>query len=238
MDFDGVVVHSHPVHKRAWQMVCARVGQPVTESSLEFITEGWKRQDILQHLFGTLTEAEMHEYGQLKDELVRAHLHLIQPVPGIPNLLADLSRRGLALAIASSGTRDRVNYLLEHLRIGHYFHSIITSDDVSRGKPAPDLFLTAAVRLGIPPGQLLAIEDAVCGIEAANAAGMVCIGVADTRKASRLSVAGARWVIQDFLGVTAADLIRLHASVTQRDVITRKVEVRCATYTKENNPHG
>lgn len=108
-----------------------------------------------------------------------AHMHTITPIAcGVA--LADTAREaGLPCAVASGASRILVHPGLEALGLAHQFEAVVTREDVARGKPAPDLFLEAARRIGAPPERCLAVEDAPDGIASALAAGMHVLRVVD-----------------------------------------------------------
>ncbi len=98
---------------------------------------------------------------------------------GVPALLDALDRRGLPRAVATSSGRHRALHHLQHAGIAERFGSIVTRDDVSRGKPDPEPYLTAAAALGVGPAACLALEDSHTGVRAAHAAGMRVVMVPD-----------------------------------------------------------
>lgn len=209
-DMDGVVIDSHPVHKRSWRLFLNSVGHDVTDEELEFVLEGSKREEILRHFLGDLRDDEIHEFGQRKEALFREQAIDMQPITGFLEFLDIVAQSGLAIAIASSGSKSRVNYILEHLGVKHQFGAVITGDDVKNGKPDPLIFTLAAQRLHVAPESALVVEDAVAGVQAAKAAGMKCLGIAEGHRSKILLDAGADYVVLDFRGLTLADLERVH----------------------------
>ena len=91
--------------------------------------------------------------------------------PGVPEILAFFREKGVKMAVASSSTRDVVGHNLGSSGIRDYFDAVVTGEEVTQGKPAPDIFLLAAERLGLPPAACAVYEDALTGIRAAHAAG-------------------------------------------------------------------
>ncbi len=115
----------------------------------------------------------------------------LQLMPGAKELIDVLVQNNKLLAVATGGhTREKMTAILEMLGIAQYFSVIVSSDDVTHGKPAPDIFLFAATHLGLPKTDCVIVEDAVNGVEAAKAAGIPVIGVQTERKAL-LEKAGA-----------------------------------------------
>ena len=203
---DGVIIDSHPAHRSAWKSFLESVGRTTTDSELDFILDGGKREEILTHFLGELSPAQIKEYGNRKDELLRKHREAIQPMPGILDLLDHLSQESIPVAVTTSAGRRRTFGTLQELGIAHYFQAIVTGDEVAAGKPDPAIYRLAAERMQQSPENLLAVEDGVSGVKAARAAGMRCLGVCRSRRASLLSAAGAEPVIADLRFLSVAKL--------------------------------
>ncbi|MFZ0773636.1 MAG: HAD family phosphatase [Candidatus Sulfotelmatobacter sp.] len=197
-DMDGVIIDSHPAHRLAWKSFLQSVGRETCDEELDFILDGCKRAEILKHFLGELAPEQIAEYGNRKDELLQQHIDAVQPMPGVVEFLGHLSEAGIARAVATSASRRRAYGTLEELGLAHCFHTIVTGDDVTAGKPDPAIYQLAAERMQECPERLLAVEDAVSGVKSARAAGMRCLGVAPSRRASLLQAAGADPVIPDF----------------------------------------
>lgn len=197
-DFDGVVVDSHPVHKRAWERFLDSVGRVASEEELQFVLDGRTRDDILRHFLGELDTEKIIEYGRRKEEFFRDEAAEVQTIPGLLGFLENLEEAQLAVGIASSGSKSRVNFLLDRLNLVKHFRVVVTGDEVAQGKPHPAVFLEAAQRLRMDPCELIAFEDAVSGVKAAKSAGMTCIGIAQPDRASILVDAGANFTVPDF----------------------------------------
>jgi beta-phosphoglucomutase family hydrolase len=208
-DFDGVIVDSHPVHKRAWRKFLESVGRTVSEEELQFVLDGRTRQDILRHFLGDLDPDLTIEYGHRKEQLFRNEVVDVQAIDGLLDFLEDLNDSHMALAIASSGSRSRVNFLLDRLDLKKHFRVVVTGDEVRRGKPDPAVFLKAAQELQLAPAELIAFEDAHSGVKAARSAGMLCIGIAQPERASVLLDAGANDVVPDFRSLSYSKLEEL-----------------------------
>jgi HAD superfamily hydrolase (TIGR01509 family) len=215
-DMDGVIVNSHPAHREAWQKFLRTVGKDVSDADLDFILEGRKRQDILRHFLGELSEVEVLNYGNKKDEFFREIGERVQPVAGVVEFLAELAQAELPAAVATSASKQRTRFTLRKLNLSHHFRAVVTGDDVAEGKPSPAIYQTAAARLGLPAQNLLAIEDSPCGVQAARAAGMHCIGIGIGSSVESLRQAGAEPVIQNFVGLSLKTLKRILPSNTQR----------------------
>jgi HAD superfamily hydrolase (TIGR01509 family) len=205
-DMDGVIVDSHPAHERAWRKFLLSMGKSVSERDLEFIREGRKKQEILQRFLGDLTDDEVSRCCNEKDVLFQKEAKNIRTIPGLRRLLGELKQAGIPAAVASCGSLVRVHRLLNVLQLKNCFVTVLTGDDVTLGKPDPEIFLKVAEQMCLQPSEILVFEDSVSGVLAATAAGMKCIGIGSSQRAGALLLAGAAHVIPDFVG---ASLIRL-----------------------------
>jgi len=212
-DLDGVLVDSHPAHKKAWQKLLSSLGRHVTETELEFVVEGHKRDEVLRHFLGELSAADAQSYGSLKDSYFREFAHEVRAVPGVLEFVRAAEESGLALAVGTSAGGKRAEEMIKALGLRPYFNAIVTGSDVTRGKPDPAVFNVAAKRLGISPQDLLVCEDAVAGVQAAQGAGMSCLAIAANGRRALLKEAGADWVVEDF---SAVDLEQLRQQFVRR----------------------
>jgi beta-phosphoglucomutase len=208
-DFDGVIVDSHPAHLRAWKSFLNSVGKTASEEQLQFVLDGRKRDDILRHFMGELNADQIVEFGLRKEQCFRDEVTHVRMADGLLGFLEDLQAEQLALAIASSGSKSRIHFLLDRFGLEKYFRVVITGDEVEKGKPHPDVFLKAAHQLGVDPSELMAFEDAVSGVQAAKSSGMKCIGIAPLDRVSILLAAGASHVVQDFRSLSGSTLREL-----------------------------
>src|ERR1700722_13758834 len=101
-DMDGVIVDSHPAHRKAWRKFLRTLGREVSDPELNFILDGRKRADILRHFLGELSEAEIADYGRRKDEFFQNSSFEVKPLPGLIEFLHQLNGARIATAIATS----------------------------------------------------------------------------------------------------------------------------------------
>src|SRR5580704_7722886 len=201
-DMDGVLVDSHPVHRVAWSKFLATVGKSVSDEGLSFILAGRRREEILRHFLGDLSEAKIAEYGRQKDSFFEENFHDVKLIPGVRKFLESLETAGLKSAIATSASSARTLGTLRRLQLGKKFSTIVTGDDVDVGKPDPAVYKLVSRRMNSSPGDLLVFEDAPCGVQAAKSAGMRCIGVSTNGRAEMLLQCGADFVVPDFLNLS------------------------------------
>jgi beta-phosphoglucomutase len=205
-DMDGVIVDSHPAHRKAWRQFLRTLGREVSDPELNFILDGRKRADILRHFLGELSEAEILEYGRRKDEFFQHSSFEVKPLPGVIEFLDQLGAGGIATAVATSASESRTRSTLDRLHLTECFNIIVTGSDVVRGKPDPAIYLRACQLLNVRPENALAIEDAASGIQAARAANLACVGVAGHDRSEMLRASGAHHVVENFVGLSLAKL--------------------------------
>lgn len=197
-DLDGVVADSHPIHEAAWRTLLVEQGMDAAGLNLDFLYAGHPRREILRHYLGALDAPEMERLGRRKDELYAIAASELKTKPGIPRVLSQLHADGVLCALATSAGRARTHESLERFAIAKYFSVIVTGEDARSPKPAPDIFLLAAAKSGLVSANCVVVEDSVAGVQAARAAGMICVGYAMPERMAELREAGANDVISDF----------------------------------------
>jgi len=183
-DMDGTLVDSAEYHWQAWRDTMAHERSPITHEQF-LATFGQRNDSILRQWLGEKATPELiQRLGDAKEALYRQHVreHGIAPLPGAFQWAQLLHRQGWRQAIASAAPRANIETILDVLHASGYFQAIVSADDVHRGKPDPEVFLTAATKLGVAPKSCIVVEDAEHGIEAARAAGMKSIGVSQNGK--------------------------------------------------------
>ena len=205
-DMDGVIINSHPAHRRAWKQFLRTVDRETTDEELDFILDGRKRDEILRHFLGDLSPEQIRAYGNRKDDMLRRLGNGTHPVEGVIKFLASLKRAGLCTGLATSAGRARTQGTLCELGLDSYFDAIVTGDEVETGKPDPLIYRLIAERMQEEPQHLIAVEDAVAGVKAATKAGMRCVGVAPAQRANGLRAAGANPVVPDFRSFSLSHL--------------------------------
>jgi beta-phosphoglucomutase len=201
-DMDGVIIDSHPAHRQAWQKFLLTLGKNVSETDLDCILEGWRREDILRHFLGDLTQAQVVEYGNRKDEFFQQAGVPIKPVSGLCEFLNHPALLSIPKAVATSASERRTRFTLDRLQLTQHFAAIVTANDVVNGKPDPAIYHLAAEQMGVSAKHIVVIEDSVSGVRAAKAAGMKCLAIARNSRCEVLLRAGADNVVPDFVGLT------------------------------------
>jgi len=177
-DLDGTLIDSEQYHWFAWRDTMAAQGVPLTHEAF-LKTFGLRNDAIIPQWIPDATPARIDEIGRTKEQLYRRLVRegSLDPLPGVRHWTAELARAGWLQAIASSAPRENVDAVLAVIGLASCFQAIVSAEDVTLGKPDPQVFLTAAARLGSPPSRSIVVEDAPAGVEAAHRAGMPSIGV-------------------------------------------------------------
>lgn len=179
-DLDGTLTDNMAIHAEAFSVFAGRHGLPPLTREDRIRLDGKRNSEIFPELFGrTLTETEWREYETEKEGVYREiSVGRLRALAGLPRLLSAARARGLAIGVATSAPLENVTHTLAELGLSSLLPAVVRSDQVPRGKPAPDVFLAAAAYLGVAPQDCLAFEDAPAGIVAARTAGMPCVAIA------------------------------------------------------------
>jgi beta-phosphoglucomutase len=207
-DMDGVLIDSGAHHRSAWQALVKEVGARPADPDFWRCGIGRRSEDALPLILGRpIPDAELRQLAQRKRQLYAEFSRQgTQTVDGVVAFVGALARQRVPRAVGTSATRPDVDVLLGELGLLHRFEAIVTAEDVSRGKPDPQVYLEAARRLRIEPARCLVFEDSLSGIAAALAAGMRAVGVATSHPSAELIGAGAESAVEDFRGVEWASL--------------------------------
>jgi len=177
-DLDGTLVDSMPAHFKSWCEALKNQGhRGVFPEDVFYAMGGRPTRDIVETLNGEQDlDLDADAVAYAKKTAFLKHLDLVELIPEVAEV-AKNHRGKVPLAIASGGSREVVEKTLQKLGISDWFDEVVTSTDVERGKPAPDIFLEAAARLEVDPKDCVVYEDARPGILAAREAGMEVIVV-------------------------------------------------------------
>jgi beta-phosphoglucomutase len=196
-DMDGVLVDSTAPHVAAWKRFLDEQGLPPPAEGVRSLF-GRRALDAVAGLLGIeATEPEAQAAVARLEEYAGVALAGHGPggllVDGVTPLVRDLAAAGWRLAVATSARRQVATHSLGPLLDA--FEALVAAEDVERGKPAPEVYLTAAGRLDVKPSGCVVVEDAVAGVEAGRAAGMYVVAVSSTAPQDRLRQAGAHTVV-------------------------------------------
>jgi HAD superfamily hydrolase (TIGR01509 family) len=209
-DHDGVLVDSLEPHQQAWFELGRREGLAFTP---EFIhaTFGMTNPSIFRRLLGdAISDEEIGRYSDLKEKCYRDVAQgRIRLMDGVREVLDGLTAIGVRLAIGSSGPLPNLELTVNECGLAGRFAAIASLEDITRGKPDPQVFLVAAAKAGVDPSRSVVFEDAPVGIQAAKAAGMYAVGLTTTHPAASLEEAGAHEVVANLVGYDVPRLLRV-----------------------------
>jgi beta-phosphoglucomutase family hydrolase len=175
-DCDGTVADTMPLHYKAWVTALGEHGVEFPEA-LFYELAGIPTPRIVE----ILNERHGHnmpaqETASYKDSLYEAMIPQVSVITPVVDIVRQYHGK-LPMAVATGGSRGVVTKTLNALGLLHYFQTLVTADDVVNGKPAPDIFLEAARRIGVPPEHCCGFEDAELGLQSIRAAGMMAIDI-------------------------------------------------------------
>ena len=207
-DLDGVLVFTDRYHYLAWKSVADENGWAFNETvnlRLRGIPRRESLNEILKYNHAELPDAETARLADLKNA---RYVQMLQGIgeadvyPGAFALIRALRNRGIRIALCSSS--KNAGLVLEKLGVRDLFDAVVTGNDIRHAKPDPEIFLTAATRLGVPPSACTVFEDSLAGIQGAIAAGMQTVGVGN-----RAELAGAAACCLDSYAELDPDTLRL-----------------------------
>jgi HAD superfamily hydrolase (TIGR01509 family) len=198
-DWDGVVINSATLHKKSWEMLADELNLtlPTNHFKLGF---GKKNEIIIPKILQwSQSQTDIIKWGKRKEEIYR-DLGKIEGIPilkGMREFLDSLKSKKIPCVIGTSTEKENLSLAFSQLNIGHYFQGSICSEDVSQGKPDPEVFQKAAKIIEQKPENCVVLEDSTHGIEAAKTGGMKALGILTTKQESELFKSGADQVIND-----------------------------------------
>jgi len=180
-DCDGTLADTMPLHWKAWQLVTRKYELHFPEDRF-YAMGGVPSRDILRMLSEEQSKAlDPMAASNEKESAYLETLHLVGPIHAVVEI-AKANHGKVPMAVASGGTRPVIEKVLIHLGIRDLFKDVVTSEDVTNQKPAPDIFLEAARRIGVQPAHCRAFEDTDLGMQAIRAAGMDAVDVRTLRE--------------------------------------------------------
>jgi beta-phosphoglucomutase family hydrolase len=190
-DWDGVIIDSSSHHEESWERLARETKKPLPAGHFK---KGFGRKNefiIPEILDWTHETAEIERLSLRKEALYREVVaeRGVEALPGVRTWLERLHDAGVPCVIGSSTHRANIDLSLDLIGLRDSFAAIVTAEDVTRGKPDPQVFLTAAKKIDRPPERCVVFEDALVGIEAAHAGGMKCVAVATTNPPELLCAA-------------------------------------------------
>ena len=208
-DWDGVVIDSSRQHEESWDLLAEEEGLSLFEGHFK-IGFGKRNELIIREILKwTSDPIEVARLGERKEVLYREIIQRegISLLPGVGDFVKSLQTNNVPYAIGSSTPRENIESVLAYLRRADWFRHIVAAANVDKGKPNPEVFLKAADKLEVAPGQCVVFEDSLSGIEAGKAGGMKVVALTTTNTRETLDESPADVIVDSFNEV-AIDRLR------------------------------
>jgi len=188
-DLDGVIADTFQFHFKSWRKICEEFGRDLSVDEFRTIVFGRRGEESAKILFdGKIKDEEIKKIGTRVDEIFRDIARgKLKSVDGAIEFLKILKENGVKIALATSAPDENVELIFDELNLYGLFDTVVTSKDVQRGKPAPDIFILSAERLNCRAERCIVFEDSIAGLISAKNAGMIAIGVETTLRKDELS---------------------------------------------------
>ena len=200
-DLDGTLVDSLPYHHESWRIFFKNNNLEENDFS-EILKEykGGGTLELMTSVFGDMyTRVELKKMSDDKEVIFRdIYKSKVYPIEGLNKFLDNLKENNILLSIGSNAIRKNVLMTIEELGITNYFSSIICGDEVSRGKPDPEMYLKTLSNLKVSKNECIIFEDSIEGIEAARNADIKVVGVTSSQSSEKLKSVGAFKTINDY----------------------------------------
>ncbi|MEE3034640.1 MAG: beta-phosphoglucomutase [Bacteroidota bacterium] len=185
-DLDGVIVDTATYHFLAWRKLCLELGYNLSKDENEFL-KGLSREESLSKILNlsNLNVSE-HKFKECLNYKNTYYLEFIEDIsskdilPGVRTFLEYLKKKSIKISLCSSSKNAKK--IIQKLELNSFFNFIVDGNDIKKSKPDPEIFLRASKKLDVKPEYCLVFEDAQSGINAANEAGMLVIGIGDKKK--------------------------------------------------------
>lgn len=198
-DFDETMIDLEEQHRETSRLLCEANASDYYALPESFRHSSGMRLldevEAMRERFGWLPSIEELMQRRTEIFLQQTRTAELSWLPGVETLIHTLRRRGLRLAIASSGTRSYIEEITERLGLRSQFEAIIAGEEVTRAKPDPEAFEKAARALGVSPERCVVFEDSEVGVGAAKAAGMFCVAVVNPQASFRQRVERADLIV-------------------------------------------
>lgn len=212
-DMDGVIADTNPCHKETIKQFCDRYDKKVSDEFMEKRIYGRTNKEWIPELFeGELNADELEKFAHEKEAMFRENYKDdLEAVAGLPGFLERMKSEDVPMVVATSAPIENADFILDGLNIRSYFKGLLTSADVDKGKPEPEVYQKAAASVGFKPENCIVLEDSLAGVMAGKNAGCKVIGITTTHTREELSHCDL--VITDFETLQVKDLQNLFEEV-------------------------
>ncbi len=212
-DWDGVVVDSSSAHRESWERLAGERGLSLPENHFAR-SFGRKNEVIIPEIYQWATDpGKIAELGRRKEALYREIITDtgLEPLPGALEVFRELKTAGIPMAVGTSTPGRNVEAVIRLIGAEGFFTAIIPAEEVTHGKPDPEVFLKGAAALGVAPEACVVFEDATYGVEAALAGGMKAVALTTTYPAETFKPLRPHRIVRNLGDVSVAFLEDLWA---------------------------
>lgn len=207
-DLDGTVVDSIAQDYTAWKKAFETFDVNFPYEDYVKLS-GAKGIDIVAEYLDISEEAQQDLVRKKNDYFFElSEKQGLEMMPHMEELLSQIKALSLKTAAATGGSRYKVDFVLKSLHRTRYFDAVVTSDDLTKGKPDPEIFLTAAKKLGVKPEEALVWEDATLGVQAAKNGGFKCVAITTTQKGGKEGLENADLILDSFENVKIEEILK------------------------------
>jgi len=208
-DMDGVITDNNAYHEIAWKEFCKQHGVFLSNDEIHHHVFGRIAKDTLEYIFKReISSREVNNFVEEKERIYRQiYKDHIQPVDGLLELLTELKEKGIKMALATSAPTGNVDFTFGYIPIRHFFDHILDASDIMKGKPDPEIYTKAIMKLDLEPSKCLVFEDSKAGIQSARSAGAMVVGLSTTHPPDELS--GVVKVIKTFKEISYKEIYSL-----------------------------
>ena len=208
-DMDGVITDNNAYHEIAWKEFCQQHNIFLSNDEIHHHVFGRIAKDTLEYIFKReISQAETDKFVDEKETIYRQiYKDHIRPIDGLLELLDELKGNGIPLALATSAPSGNVDFTFSFIQIRDYFDHILDASHINKGKPDPEIYAKAILKLSNVPERCLVFEDSKAGIQSARSAGAKVVGLATTHSPEELT--GVVKVIKNFREISIQEIITL-----------------------------
>ena len=209
-DLDGTLVDSLPYHHESWRIFFKK--NNIEENDFDEIYKNYKgggTLELMTSVFGDIyTKDELEKMSDDKEVIFRdIYRSKIFPINGLRKFLDSLKKNNILLSIGSNAIRKNVLMTIKELGITNYFSSIICGDEVSKGKPDPEMYIKTLSNLKVNKNECIIFEDSIEGVTAAKNANIKAIGVTSSQSSEILKSVGAFKTIEDYTKISIDNIL-------------------------------
>jgi len=198
-DMDGTIVDNMPFHHMARILLLNKYGVTLSREETQLLREGSFSSMIKQYIGHQVSDDEINALNMEKQLIYRMlYKKHIKEIQGLRQLLHESKKWGYSIALSTMGSSDNIDFVLSHLKVQHFFDTIVNGEQVKKGKPHPDIYYAALTSLNLASKNAVVFEDSHSGVLAALQAGLDVVGICTTYSKDEFKAWGVKHSIQSY----------------------------------------